>query len=347
MSPSSEPAATPTIVLDARMRRGGGDRYATELCARLPATGHAAFRPVTKPAPYTPWGLWAVARECARAGADLLHGLHVEVAPVATPAVVTIHDLIPLEFPATMPGRTHRWLYRRALDAALARAWRVIVPSEATAGALVRHGADADRMRVVPLGSGPQFRPAPVARRDEARGRFAGGRRYVVAVTGSRPHKNLSGAVAAADRLGADGELDVLAPGGRPGGRAGSLRFLGRLADPALVELYAGAEATLVPSHVEGFGLPVLESLACGTPVVCGDGVGALSWLRPGAVVVDPADSRETADALRRLAFDSALREALSEAGRAAAAPLSAEAMAIATFAVYREVLTEAAGVTR
>ncbi|HEX2192801.1 MAG TPA: glycosyltransferase family 1 protein [Acidimicrobiales bacterium] len=347
MRRSSEPAARPTIVLDARMRRGGGDRYVTELCAHLPATGQAALRLVTEPAPYRPWGLWAVARECARAGADLLHGLHVEVAPVAAPAVVTIHDVLPLEFPASMPGRARRRVYRRTLDTALARAWRVIVPSEATARAVVRHGADADRVRVVPLGTGPQFRPAPVARRQEARGRFAGGRRYVVAMIGSRAHKNLAGAVAAADRLGADGDLDVLAPGGRPGGRAGAIRFLGRLADPALVELFAGAEATLVPSHVEGFGLPVLESLACGTPVVCGEAVGALSWLRPGVLVVDPADSRETADALRGLAFDGALRDALSEAGRAAAAPLSAEAMATATFAVYREVLTEAAGATR
>lgn len=144
MRSSAGRAPGPTIVLDARMRRGGGDRYLTELCARLPAAGRASFRTVTRPAPFTPWGQWAVARECARAMADLLYGLHVEVRPSPRRRWCPSR-----RHPARVPGvdarRARRLVYRRTLDTALAGARRVIVPSEATAQALARHGSDVDR----------------------------------------------------------------------------------------------------------------------------------------------------------------------------------------------------------
>jgi glycosyltransferase involved in cell wall biosynthesis len=81
--------------------------------------------------------------------------------------------------------------------------------------------------------------------------------------------------------------------------------------------------------------------------VVCGRGVGSLPWLEPGVLVVDVTRPAEIAEALVRLASDAVLRKGLAEAGRAAAAPLTREAMAASTFAVYREVLAEAASVTR
>jgi glycosyltransferase involved in cell wall biosynthesis len=336
------------------MARGDAYRYVNDLLACLPAAGHAALVPITsggrlRPwrAPFTPWGLRAVARETVRAGADLLHGLHLELAPVDIPAVVTIHDVIPLEFPASMPSRARREVYRRTLDSVLARARRVLVPSEATARALERHGADPARLRVVALGTGAQFRPATGTDRDDARRRFASGRPYVVAMTGPRPHKNLTGVVAAARRLSAPPELAVVAPGPPSPLHAGPVRFVGRLDDAELSLLYGGAEATLVASHVEGFGLPVLESLACGTPVVCGPGVGSLPWLDAGVLVVDVGRPAEIAEALARLASDAVLRKALGGAGRAAAAVLTREAMAASTFAVYREVLTEATSAAR
>src|SRR5205085_7997731 len=151
-------------------------------------------------------------------------------------------------------------------ETALARAARIIVPSPATHDRLVRHGVDRERLAVVPLGVGAEFRPLTKDEREQARRRFAGGRRYVVGSTGTRPHKNLDGFRAAMDRLAADSDADVVVPG----------VSTGPLADDAMPLLYGGAEVVVLPAFTEGFGLPALEAMACGRPVVCGSQVGAL-----------------------------------------------------------------------
>jgi alpha-1,3-rhamnosyl/mannosyltransferase len=243
---------------------------------------------------------------------------------------VTIHDLVPLDYPHSLPSPVHRAVYWRALDTALARAGRIIVPSPSTHDRLVRHGVDRERLAVVPLGVGAEFGPLTGEEREQARRRFAGGRRYVVASTGPRPHKNLDGFRAAADMLPSD--VAVVVPG----------VTTAPLADPAMPLLYGGADVVVLPAFSEGFGLPALEAMACGVPVVCGRQVGALAYLRDGAVEVDPARPRTIAAALEALLADGDSRMRVGEAGRAAAQALTVAAMAKATAAVYREALESA-----
>lgn len=277
--------------------------------------------------PFAPWGRAAVAAAARRRGVDIVHGAHVE-APGRSwrgCVVVTIQDLVPLDHPASMPGRSRRAAYRRIVDAAVVRASRIIVPSPATRDRLIRHGVAAERLAVVPLGVGPEFRALTDEEREGARRRFAGGRKYVVASTGRRAHKNLDGWTGAAALLPADVASVV------PGVTAG------RLPDDAMPLLYGGAEVVVLPAFVEGFGLPALEAMACGVPVVCGSGVGALAYLRAGAVEVDPSRPQVIAAAVQGLIEDGAARTRLGEAGRAAAGALTIAAMAKATVAVYRE----------
>jgi glycosyltransferase involved in cell wall biosynthesis len=102
---------------------------------------------------------------------------------------------------------------------------------------------------------------------------------------------------------------------------------------------YAGAEAMLNLSHVEGFGLPAAEALACGTPVVCGPGLGALPFLRAGVVEVDVNQTRSIVDGARRLLDEPEYRRRLAADGLAATAGLTVTAMAQATLAVYRDAM--------
>jgi glycosyltransferase involved in cell wall biosynthesis len=261
-----------------------------------------------------------VAVDAARAGADLVHGLHVEAPPAHVPVVVTIHDLIPLDHPASMPDPLARAVYRRVLRSSLARAARVIVPSPATAERLAALAVDGDRVDVVPLGVGPEFRPSSPVERDAARRRFAAGRRYVVASTGPKAHKNRAGLDRAAALLPPD--VVVASTGGA-------------LDDADLPAFYGGADAMVLPAFVEGYGLPAVEALACGVPVVCGARTGALAFIGPGVLEVDVADPHELAAGIRTLLEDDPLRSQLATAGRTAVSPLTVDAMAAATIAVY------------
>lgn len=295
---------------------------------RGPGLGRRAF---------TLWGRVGVAVHAARVGAGVVHGLHVETPPGHVPSVVTIHDVVPLDHPASMPSSVRRNVYRRVLATSLRRATRVIVPSPATAGRLAALGADPSKVDVIPLGVGPAFRPSSPAERDDARRRFAGGRRYVVASTGARAHKNLAGMQQAAAILSSAGIVAAATGGSQVDG----IRSVGWLDDEDLRHFYGGAEAMVLPALIEGFGLPAVEALACGVPVVCGPGTGALPYIRPGALEVDVTRPGELAAGILDVVEDDSRRARLVIDGARAASSLTAAGMAAATLAVYERVLAE------
>ena len=289
---------------------------------------------------FTPWGRALVGAAATRWRADVVHGLHVEAPLGRVPSIVTVQDVIPLDVPASMPSRLRRLRYRSLLDAALRQARRVIVPSPATRDRLEGYGVEAGRIVVVPLGAGQEFQPLTDEERERARDGFAAGGRYVVASTGTRAHKNLAGLVQVAGLL--DGDVRVVVTGTPPRPAPPGLVYMGHLDEAALARCYGGAEAMVLPALVEGFGLPALEALRCGVPVVCGTDVGAAAYLSPGMVQVDVRRPEELAAAVRAVLDDDRLRDDLGAAGRQAAAPLTVEALARATLAVYVDVLSPA-----
>lgn len=330
-------------LLDFRIQEGGVGRYGrtlldglrrteTDVMATAITSGGRLSR-----APLTPLGRLHVRSEVRRRRPELLHGLHLELPPLAgVPSVVTVLDVIPLEHTASMPGRLRRAVYRRMVEASLRRATLCIAPSEATEAALVALGADPAKLRIVPLAVDRVFRPSSEHERGQARRRFTGGRRYVAASVTRRAHKNAPVLEAAARTLRARTGVPVISSG-TPLPELASLRFTGWLSDDELRCFYGGAEAVCVPSLSEGFGLPAAEALACGVPVVCGQGVGALPYLRPGVLVADVGDPQSVAGRLAQLVEDEDFRARLGEAGRAAVLTLSVEALAAATAGVYRE----------
>jgi glycosyltransferase involved in cell wall biosynthesis len=298
------------------------------------------------------WTLWAAPRALAREGLDVYHGVTgFELPRVAgVKLVTTVHDLIPLRFPALVPRR-HRWAFRGLLPGALRRAHRVIAVSETTRQELLaRYRVAPDKIRVIHEAPAPGFHPMSAAVREAVRIRHRLRRPFVLFVGLLEPKKNPGALLGAAARLraaGAWGETDLVivgAPGWGPGswaaearrlGLDGLTRFLGPVPDDELAALYGEAHAFVFPSLWEGFGLPVLEAMACGAPVVASRRGAIPEVAGEAALLVEP-EALAVAEALGQVLGDAGLRERLRAAGLARAASFSWERTAAATLAVYR-----------
>ena len=242
--------------------------------------------------------------------------------PVAAPVptVLTVHDLAILRAPEVFP-RWHRLYGRTGLVRVLRAADAVVAVSEFSRDETIElTGVPAERIRVVPHGVDPVFGPdGPRAAGD-----------YVLAVATLEPRKNLGRAVAAAREAGV--ELRVV--GARGWGGVEADGWVGEVPDAELAALYRGARCVLYPSLYEGFGLPVLEAMACGTPVVTSVGTAMEEVAGGAAVLVDPLDVTSIADGI---GVARARREELVAAGRARAAELTWERAADAVVELWSE----------
>jgi glycosyltransferase involved in cell wall biosynthesis len=297
------------------------------------------------------WTLWAAPRDLARQPVDLFHGVTGFELPGArgAPLVTTVHDLVPFRFPRLVPWR-HRWAVRALLGSALRRARRVITVSSATRDeVLARYRLAPERVHVVPEAAAPHFAPPPDAEVRRVGERYGLGAPYVLFVGLLEPKKNVPALLGAVARLRARGGWGpaTLVLVGAPGWGSevaaevarldleGVVKRLGAVPDADLPALYAGAHAFAFPSLWEGFGLPVLEAMASGAPVVASRR-GALPEVTGGAaLLVEPAPE-PLAEALGQLLADAALRARLREAGLARARGFSWERTAAETLAVYR-----------
>jgi len=305
-----------------RREIGGVERLARELATGLPALRPERYR-VLAPRPALAHGrghLWEQLALPALARGSRLILSPANLAPVASRrSAVVIHDVAPFlgEWYSRGYSRWHRVLLPRIAR----RALLVMTVSEVSRRQIVQHlGVDIDRVAVVPPGVDDRFRDPPGA--EAVRARLGLERPYVLAVGTDLPRKNL----ALLDRLApalADQGLDVVLAGStRPYMPAGSYsaRSLGYVAENDLPGLYAGAAVLAMPSLHEGLGLPVLEAMAAGTPVVSSDRGALPETCADAALVVDPDDEDAFAAALVRAALDGGEHERLAAAGRARAA---------------------------
>jgi glycosyltransferase involved in cell wall biosynthesis len=247
------------------------------------------------------------------------------LAPVAFPrTVVVLHDAAVLRHPGWYSRAYAAW-QRRLLPLLARRAQRVITVSEFSRRELAELlGLDPARVVVVPGGVDERFSPHA----DAAAARRALGleRPYVLCVASHTARKNLSALGPAARALAAQGVEVVVAGGHRPQFAAepglDALRLLGHVDDALLPGLYAGAEAFVLPSRYEGFGLPVLEAMACGTPVVAA-AAGALPETCGGAARLAEPEPEPLRAALEELLGSDAERARLRAAGLARARGLT------------------------
>jgi glycosyltransferase involved in cell wall biosynthesis len=299
------------------------------------------------------WRTRGVTRDLVADGLDLYHGLSAEL-PLGLERtrvvpVVTVHDLI-FERAPELYGAIDRRIYRAKARSAVRRARRVVAITEETAGDLVRlYDVPRERLRVVHQGCNPIFRTPPAsAALEEVRRRLAVPERFVLAVGTIERRKNLLVVLEALTGLPgvpllAVGRptpyLDLLRAYARDHGLEGRVRFLSGLPTADVAALYRLATVAVYPSLLEGFGLPVLEALASGTPVVTTRGGCFEEAGGPAAAYVDPRDPLAVRAALRELLEDEGRRRRMREAGLAHADGFRDEVIADRLFAVYEEAL--------
>ncbi|MGK2933965.1 MAG: glycosyltransferase family 4 protein [Gemmatimonadaceae bacterium] len=272
----------------------------------------------------------------AATGADIYHcpGLRGPLTHGRMPIVVTIHDLLSWRNPELMSRLTRG--HARLAQRRMARiADRVLCNSQDTADDVERIlGVSADRLRVTPLGVDAAFfekiqKPSPI------------GEPYVLFIGTEQPRKNLGRLEAAIRLMRARGCPHVLVTAGADSwGRVeigGSfVRKLGKVSDDTLRSLYAGAACLAIPSLHEGFGLPALEAMAIGTPVVAAN-TSALPEVTGGAaVLVDPLNPHDIADGIQCAIAE---RDTIIPAGRAHAAQFTWERTAALTVDAYHELV--------
>jgi alpha-1,3-rhamnosyl/mannosyltransferase len=289
---------------------------------------------------------------------DLYHGADIRLPGGPVPRVATIHDLYSVTSPdlETAHFRAKRSAqYERAAREALA----VITHSEHTAVEVRRtYSLEASRVRACPLGVDPEFTPGAASRAAPVLARLAIVRPFIVFLGLLSRRKNPVAAVRALARMAERGgpPLDLVLAGrdhdalaatleeARRLGISGRVRAVGYVAREALPPLVASARALVMPSQDEGFGLPALEAMACGCPVVAASR-GAIPEVTGGAArLVEPDDVEATATALLEVVEEGDARRRAIEAGRARAALFTWDETARRTLSVYRDVLRSTQG---
>ena len=272
---------------------------------------------------------------------DLVHGTNFVLPPArAAKGVVTVHDLAFARTDGAVRNRRLRgmtpWSVRRA-DA-------IIVPSRAVAEEVTeRYGVPEERVVVTPEGVSSRFFDASAL--PSARLAALGIKTPFVAALGTiQPRKNLDRLIEAWRRAGSElngWTLALIGPAGwgnQPPTTAGVVRT-GWIPDDLLPHVLASASFFCYPSLYEGFGLPPLEAMAAGTPVLVGNYGAAREWLEGAAVFVDREDVDSIADGLGRMAGDDGLRRRIAGAGSERARSFTWERTAQATVGVYEAVL--------
>jgi glycosyltransferase involved in cell wall biosynthesis len=268
--------------------------------------------------------------------------------------VVTVHDLVPFLFPRYQT-MANRWYHRRKLNYVLHWADRIIAVSENTRRDLVQlFNVEPDRIRVIHNGCDPLFRPSPQGPEMDALRRALGLEQpYILCVSTLEPRKNLKrllNGFAILTEQPQYRDLTLVLVGARGWksrrletmlhkGRSKGLIPLQDIPRKVLPSIYSGAEVFVYPSLYEGFGLPVLEAMACGSPVVAARSSALPEVVGEAGLFFNPRSVEEMVDRIRIVLEDSTLRQKMVEEGLDRARLFSWEKTARKVVGVYRELL--------
>ncbi|MET3808762.1 glycosyltransferase involved in cell wall biosynthesis [Nakamurella sp. UYEF19] len=363
-----------TLITEQMLARvpGGTGRYSREVATAVGAAvpsgwqvravtaWHRDLRPARVPEVAGPYRLPAEARVLARlwerglpptVAGRVIHAL----TPLAPPRlrrgqslVVTVHDAVPYTHPETLTPRGAAW-HRLMIERAAAIAGALVVPTNAVAAALAEAGVGG-RIEVISEGAAPSLKgPVPVAEVERVKASFGLPDRYALVVGTLEPRKGLD-ILLDAMALGRDPMVPLVVVG-QPGwgdadveqealrrGIADRVLVLGRLPDEELTAVLGGASVEVVPSRSEGFGLPLLEAMSRGIPVVHSDAAALVEVAGDAGICVPVGDVEALAAAISTVLTDPELAVRLSTAGRLRAADFSWDAVAEELWALYLDV---------
>jgi glycosyltransferase involved in cell wall biosynthesis len=333
------------ILVDGRWQGAHGiGRFALEVIVRLQRRGTTLEKLMSFPLlhPLEPlWISWQIARR--RPDVYFSPGFNPPLRS-AVPFAFTIYDLIHLRF-ARDYGWRQRMYYGQVVRPALKRAAAVLTVSQFSRGEILDwSGIPEEEVQVTYPGVGGEFNP-------EVK-RLHLPYPYFLYVGNRKPHKNVPRLLEAFSRAGLEPGVRLVLSGepdrktadlARALGLEKRVQFFGSVADEVLPGLYRGAVALVFPSLLEGFGLPPLEAMACGTPVIASNAASIPEVVGDAGILVDPHDAEDLADAMRRVLYDTELQENMSRKGLERARLFSWDTTARQVL----EVLREAAGKER
>ncbi len=296
--------------------------------------------------------------ELRRRPVDLLHVQFTAPPFAPCPVVATIHDLAFEHLPETFNRRS--WMQLRLTVRRTARrAAHIITPSEYSRRDVIKtYGLDPQRVSVTHIAAASHFRPAAAMEIERVRKTYGIDGDYILAVGSIQPRKNLARLIEAYSALRHWRQKDKLPRLVLVGKKAwlygDTLRAVERaevgdrtiftdyVSEMDLPALYSGALCFVYPSYFEGFGLPVVEAMQCGTPVLTGDRTSLPEIVGDAGLTVDPFDTGAISNALQRLIDDARLRADLSGKGLGRARDFDWRATARATLQIYKSVTQEA-----
>ena len=306
---------------------------------------------------YKPWRMAVWLGQLAHMGFDrllpgaaLYHATEHLLLPLRNvPTVITVHDLIFRRL-AQYHKPLNRWYLSLTLPLFCRRARHIIAVSAFTKQDLVTaYGLPEEKITVIYEAADPRFRPASPGVVASARARYRLPARYVLYVGTIEPRKNLIRLLSAFEQLYAAGLSDALVIVGKRGWlyadfftalaqspACQAVLFPGYVPDEDLPALYTGSQALAFPSLFEGFGLPVIEAMACNAPVVCADRGSLPEIAGEAALLINPEDVDALAGALRRVIEDQALAADLRLRGLAQSGRFSWDRTVSETLAVYQ-----------
>lgn len=307
--------------------------------------------------PYARLG-WDLSRQLSLDKPDLVHVQYTAPVRAGTPVVVTVHDVSYIEHPEYFTA-FRRTQLRMSVSRTVQMASRIITVSEFSRDAILRaYKISAEKVRVVPNAASAEFRVVARGKASRAvRSRFGVEAPFIFSVGDLQPRKNHIGLIAAFASLAAShpelkhhlvitGQNTWFTPkvmaAAQASGVASRIHFTGFVSDPDLVNLYNACDCFVFPSFYEGFGLPILEAMACGRAVACSS-TSAMPEVADGAgLLFDPRNPASIARSMADILTDSELKERLESRGLQRAGHFNWRKSAQATLDVYREVLADA-----
>lgn len=326
---------------------------------RLPE-GLGSIPASSVPAGYKPWRMAVWLGQLARIGfnrlvpdAELFHATEHLLPPLrSVPAVLTVHDMIFKLFPQHQK-RLNFWYLNATMPLYCDRADAIITVSESSKRDIVKHyGLNSDKVTVVYEAASPEFVPAPESVMERARSRYGLPNRFLIHVGTIEPRKNLTRLIEALQCLRDEGLTIPLVATSAKGWLYDSffrrleelevrdaVHFTGYVPSADLPALCSAATMAATPSVYEGFGLPVLEAMACGTPVVSSNASSLPEIGGDAARYFDPYDVGAMAAAIHEVWTDTDLQAEMRQRGLAQASRFSWARAAEGTLAVYEKIL--------
>jgi alpha-1,3-rhamnosyl/mannosyltransferase len=323
-------------------------RYAIE---SLRTSGKVKLRDVAA-STFSPWEQLRLPLQLLSGSIQVFHSPYY-IKPYLQPckSIVTIHDLISAVYPQYMPSPLARMLFEITTRLAIMSSKAIITLSQSSKNDLTtRYGVPPEKVTITYLAADSRFQPRDRTSLDHISRRYGLPERFILYVGINKPHKNVARVIEAfgsareqsAVGLVIAGREDIRYPEARIIAERSPAKdrivFLGDVADADLPSLYNLADVFVFPSLYEGFGLPVLEAMASGTPVVCSNRSSLPEVAGDAAVMVDPEKTDELAEAVAKLLHDDLLREQLHHKGLQQAKTFSWQATARQTLDLYKKV---------